>query len=63
MIKAEFLTGDLHDGNLDDLMIKGSSVLEREINHAQSIPSKERILIRNESSILNLKQKNDENFN
>ena len=38
MIKSGFKLGDNHDGNLDDMVIRGSNVLRQEINHAKSIP-------------------------
>ena len=35
-----------HEGYLDDIYIVGSNVLQKEIDHAKSIPSHERVLIR-----------------
>ena len=54
MIKRHFMVGDMHDGNLDDLVIRGSNVLESEISHAKSIPANERVMIRKESSLFEL---------
>ena len=56
-IKEEFLIGEqMHDGDLGEMIVFGSSVLSNEINHAKSIPSKDRVLIRKESSVFELQQ-------
>ena len=56
-IKEEFLIGEqMHDGDLGEMIVLGSSVLSNEINHAKSIPSKDRVLIRKESSVFELQQ-------
>lgn len=36
----------MHDGSLEDIFIKGESVLEREIKHAREIPADERVMVR-----------------
>ena len=43
-----------HEGYLDDIYIIGSNVLQKEIEHAKSIPSHERVLIRKDSSLFEL---------
>ena len=48
------MIGEEHDGDLEEVYILGSSVLKKEIQHAQSIPSDERVLIRKESSVFEL---------
>ena len=59
LLKDQFLIGDLHEGDLDEMIVKGSSVLTNEINHARSIPMNERVLIRKESSVLELQKEED----
>ena len=49
-----------HEGYLDDIYIVGSNVLQKEIDHAKSIPSHERVLIRKDSSLLELQQKDQQ---
>ena len=56
MLKDQFLIGDIHDGDLDEMIVLGSSVLSNEINHARSIPMNERVLIRKESSVMELQE-------
>ena len=57
LIKKEFHIGDMHDnGLIDDLVVHGSNVLTREINYAKSIPVNERVLVRQDSSLLELSQ-------
>ena len=38
------------------MIVLGSSVLGNEINHARSIPMNERVLIRKESSVMELQE-------
>ena len=60
LIKKEFHIGEMHDGNIDDLVIRGSNVLNNEITFAKSIPSLERVLVRQETSLFELKQASEE---
>ena len=48
------MLGDVEDGALDELVVRGSNVLEREISAAKSIPEQERLLVRCDSSIREL---------
>ena len=43
-----------------DLLIKGESVLQKEIYFAQAIPSTDRVLIRQDSSLQELLQSKDD---
>ena len=43
-----------HEGYLDDIYVVGSNVLDKEIEHAKSIPGHDRVLIRKDSSLLEL---------
>ena len=51
MIRAEFHLGEMHDGFIDDMVIKGESVLNREIRHAREIPVEERVMVRMDSEL------------
>ena len=46
----------MHDGDLDDLVVRGNSVLEQEVKHARQIPSKERVFVRTDSAMFELRQ-------
>ena len=59
ILKDQFLIGDIHEGDLDEMIVMGSSVLNNEINHARSISMAERVLIRKESSVLELQKEED----
>ena len=43
-----------HEGYLDDIYVVGSNFLDKEIEHAKSIPGHDRVLIRKDSSLLEL---------
>ena len=49
--------GERKDG---DLVVKGQSILEKEIYYAQAIPSECRVLVRQDSSLQELTQSNDD---
>ena len=46
MIQKDFHLGEIYDGDLEDIYVKGESVLEKEIKHARKIPADERVMIR-----------------
>ena len=37
-LQRDFHLGAMHDGDLDDMVVYGNSVLEREVMHARQIP-------------------------
>ena len=45
----------MHDGNLEDLVVCGNNVLEQEVRHARQIPSKERVFVRTDSAMFELR--------
>lgn len=56
MIYKDFQLGEMHDGDLDDIVVRGQSVLAKEIKHARSIPGEERVFVRTDSSLFELQQ-------
>jgi len=38
LIKNQFALGEDHNGNLDDMVIRGCNVLQKEISAAKQIP-------------------------
>ena len=54
LLKSQFKLGDFEDGNLDEMVIMGTNVLEKEIDHAKMIPSNMRVLVRKDSSLKEL---------
>ena len=46
-IEKEFMIGDAPEvGDIDGLIIHGSSVLEKELDYAWSIPENDRVMVR-----------------
>ena len=54
MIRREFHLGEMHDGVIDDMIVKGENVLQREIRCAREIPEDERVMVRKDSSLFDL---------
>ena len=54
LLKEQFQLGDFEDGNLDEMVILGSNVLDKEIGHAKAIPGHIRVLVRKDSSLREL---------
>ena len=42
----EFKLGEMHDGSLDEMIIHGQNILQKEIRHAWDIPARERVIVR-----------------
>ena len=54
MIRRDFHLGEMHDGVIDDMIVKGENVLQREIRCAREIPEDERVMVRKDSSLFDL---------